>query len=628
MKILEGLNDQQRDAVFSKESKICVIAGPGCGKTRTLVAKVVHLISTKETNPEKIALLTFSKKAIREIRERIVDSIGYDYSFSLNIHNFHSFCYKFLRENFLLLGFDKDNFPIYDKNDQELIIKKILYDQDYSYDSKELNTIISIISLCKIKNGFANSLKERDFIKYEIFQEYQKALEVNKALDFNDLLIKTIYILKNNFQVKKKYQEKFTNILVDEFQDVNDIQWEIVNLLVGDNTKIFLVGDPNQSIYGFQGSSPDLISSFIDQKDWKVIYLNVNYRSTKDIIDLSNHFLNENNDSLINNQLQSVNGRGNYVEIINNSSVRFIVKKIIYLIEKRNIKLNEIIILYRSNYLSAIIEQELIFNNIPYEILGSFKFIEREEIKDIISYLKSISFQDNVSFLRVLKITESIGPKFIEKIEKYSQKENLTIIQFLFKNINEISEGKFNPGDDWKLNKNQKKSIIYLTKNLDKFSEILNEKINLSNFSLDLIKDFNYFDHLDKKVNSNEKKKNVQQFLNVIKNWEKTNNKFENLRDNLNDFIQYCLIAFEDNSMKKTRNNLILSSVHQAKGLEFEVVFFLYLDRNIIPYKNTLDIVEEKRIFYVGITRAKNMLYLVSNSSLPSEFVESVKINR
>lgn len=157
---------------------------------------------------------------------------------------------------------------------------------------------------------------------------------------------------------------------------------------------------------------------------------------------------------------------------------------------------------------------------------------------------------------------------------------------------------------------------------------MLNEKINLPDFAFDIIKEFNYFDHLDKKVNSNEKKKNIQQFLNVIKNWEKTNNKFSSLRDSLNDFIQYCLIVFEDNTMKKTRNSLILSSVHQAKGLEFEVVFFLYLDKNVIPYKNTPDVVEEKRIFYVGITRAKSILYLVSNSASPSEFIESVKVNR
>jgi DNA helicase-2/ATP-dependent DNA helicase PcrA len=224
MKILNELNDRQKEAVFSKENKVCVIAGPGCGKTRTLVAKVVHLITSNETFPEKIALLTFSKKAIKEIRERIVDSIGQNYSFSLNIHNFHSFCYNFLRENYLLLGFDKNNFPIYDKNDQELVIKKILYDQDYSYDSKELNSLISIISLCKIRYGFANSLKKKDFIRYEIFEKYQNSLEMNKALDFNDLLIKTINILKNNHQLRSFYQNKFTNILVDEFQDVNDVQ--------------------------------------------------------------------------------------------------------------------------------------------------------------------------------------------------------------------------------------------------------------------------------------------------------------------------------------------------------------------------------------------------------------------
>ncbi|WNE41341.1 MAG: ATP-dependent DNA helicase PcrA [Mycoplasmataceae bacterium] len=622
MKILEELNDQQSSAVFSKKNKICVIAGPGCGKTRTLVARVIHLISSKEFEPESILLLTFSKKAIKEIKERIVDSIGSRYSFYLNIHNFHSFCYRFLRENYSYLGFDQDNFPIYDRNDQESLLKRILFDADYSYDGKELSGLISIFSLCKIKNGYSDYLKKNDIIRYEIFEKYQENLKINKALDFNDLLIYTIKILKENNELRKKYQDKFTNILVDEFQDVNDVQWEIVNLLSGVNANIFIVGDPNQSIYGFQGSSPNLISSFINKDDWSVVYLSINYRSTKNIISASNSFLINNEGSLILNKLESVKGNGAIVEIINNASIRFIVKKIVYLIENQKVNPSEIVILYRNNYLSSIIEQELVWNNIPYEILGAFKFIEREEVKDVLSYLKTIIFHDNISFLRILKITEGIGPKFIENLENFSQISNLTILDYLKNNYIDI----LNNNLDWKVNKNQKESISKIIPLFDKFKEMLEDKFNLSFFINKVIEDFNYFDHLDKKVNSNERKRNIQQFLNIVKNWERANCSFEKVKYALNDFIQYCLMSFEDNSMKSSKNNLFLSSVHQAKGLEFNFVFFVYLDKNILPYKNSIDLDEEKRIFYVGITRAKRILYLVSNGLISSDFIKDIQL--
>lgn len=267
--------------------------------------------------------------------------------------------------------------------------------------------------------------------------------------------------------------------------------------------------------------------------------------------------------------------------------------------------------------MSAIIEQELTFNRINYEILGSFKFIEREEVKDIVSYLKLMSFQDNVSFLRILKITESFGPKFIENVEHFSQASGLTIASYLTSNARELASDH----GDWKLNKNQKKVIQEFVNSFNLFEAKLATAYSVSKFAAEVVSGFKYFEHLEKKNNHLERKRNIQQLLNVIRTWEQANGNFENLRAALNDFIQYCLITFEDSNMKNLKNNLILSSVHQAKGLEFDFVFFLYLDNGILPYKNSTDLAEEKRIFYVGITRARKRLYLVSNNSNPSDFI-------
>jgi DNA helicase II / ATP-dependent DNA helicase PcrA len=618
MRILNDLNSQQKEAVLSEKKKICVIAGPGCGKTRTIIFRVIDLVLNKNVDPGNILLLTFSKKAIKEIKNRLIVSLGSRYSHFLNIYNFHSYCYRFLRKNYLALGFEKDNFPIYDRNDQEALIKKILNDKDYSYDAKEISTIILKISLCKIKLGYLDYTEKNDPVRYKIFQEYQKLMSLNNAFDFNDLLIYTAKILKNNQELKRSHQNKFTNILVDEFQDVNDLQWEIVNLFSGSETAVFLVGDPNQSIYGFQGSSPNLISLFVSKDDWTTYYLNTNYRSTGNIVNFSNSFLTRNRGDLILNQLKSTKEMGSSVKIIS-SSVRFIVKKIIYLIKDLQINPREIIILYRINYLSAIIEQELSLGGITYEVLGSFRFIEREEVKDVLSYLRLFSFKDDISFLRILRITESFGPKFIENVEYFSKKNELTISNYLNKNVDNL----VNDSGDWKLNKNQKVNIENFISSFNVLNQKIKTNFDILNFVYDIINDFKYFEHLDKKNNSFERKKNIQQFFNIIKFWKKENCNFEVLEDALDDFIQYFLTTFEDSDANKSKNNLIISSVHQAKGLEFDFVFFLYLDNGIIPYKNSTDLAEEKRIFYVGITRAKKCLYLVSNNSAPSEFISN-----
>ncbi|CAJ0844780.1 3780_t:CDS:2 [Entrophospora sp. SA101] len=332
MEYLQELNPQQKKAVLEEHKLICVIAGPGCGKTKTLISRIIHLLTTKKIEPRQILVLTFAKKAIKEIKKRIYPYTSPAQKSELNIYNFHSFCYSLLSKHASLLGFPENKFPVYDRHDQENIIKKIVYDLNYNAEKKEIGTILSLIG--RWKNSFGVdplNLTEVDRPRYQIYQEYQKYLQENQALDFNDLLIYTIKLFRLHPEIKSEYQKQFVHILIDEFQDVNDIQ--------------------------------------------------------------------------------------------------------------EKCQFNDIAFLYRNNYLSMRIEQELIAQKIPYEILGAFKFIERGEIKDVLAFLRTILYQDNLSLLRVLNLMDGIGARTIEKIEINSQKQGEGIYHYLnnYQNIVSLS---------------------------------------------------------------------------------------------------------------------------------------------------------------------------------------------
>jgi len=618
--IFQELNEQQKKAVYEKHPRVCVIAGPGCGKTKTLVSKAIYLLVSKQARPENILILTFAKKAIKEVRKRIFSYITTISPKSLNIFNFHSFCFQVLNKHSYLLGFPESKFPVYDRHEQEAIIKKIVYQNNYNCDQKEINTIITCIS--GWKNGKlvfthlqADELTRR---RYEMYEKYQEYLKTNKALDFNDLLLYTIALFNYHSQVRQEYQNQFTHILLDEFQDINAIQWEIIKLISSDKQNVFLVGDPNQAIYGFQGATPQLISSFTQDKEWKTIYLNTNYRSTSNILSLTNSFVEKNTASLIKNLLVSSKPEGVKVNLISYLHLRSMVNRIRWLVIQEKYQFSDIAVLYRNNYLSSRIEQELVAQKVPYEILGSFKFIEREEIKDVLAFCRTIIYQDNISLLRILGLQEKIGARTIEKIEQNSEKEGISIFDYLnnFATIANLSQEKLLTG--------QIEKIAEVVLKINHWKEKLANQLSLNNFLLGILNDFNFWEHLKTRINSNEREKNVQQFVNIAQNWEnKRKKEYPNLGELLNTFLQWILIAFEDKKLLKTRNNLILSSVHQAKGLEFEVVFFVYLDQGTLPYRDTQDLTEERRLFYVGITRAKKLLYLISSKE-PSPFLDEL----
>ena len=623
MEFLQELNEQQKQAVYEEHTRICVIAGPGCGKTRTLVSRFIYLLTEKKISSQNILVLTFAKKAIKEIRKRVFFHITTASPKDLHIYNFHSFCFHVLNKHSYLLGFPESKFPVYDRHEQETVVRKIIYQLNYNADQKEINTIIAYISGWKNGKLSADNPLEFDELtkkRYEIYQKYQEYLQTNKALDFNDLLLHTIALFNYYPQVREEYQKQFSHILLDEFQDINAIQWEIIKLILSDKQNVFLVGDPNQAIYGFQGATPELISSFSKDKNWKTIYLNTNYRSTNNIINLTNSFIQKNQPSLVNNLLNASKQEGVKVNWLNGRSIRSIVNQIRWIIIREKIGLSEIAILYRNNYLSGRIEQELIAQKIPYEILGSFKFIQREEIKDVLALLRAIVYQDNLSLSRMLSLQEKIGARTIEKIEQNSEKEGISIYNYLnnFATITNLAQEKLAAG--------QVERIGLVIFKINNWKEKLTKEGSLDIFLLGILNDFNYWEHLKTRINATEREKNVQQFINIAQNWEKKRRKeYPNLGELINNFLQWIIIAFEDKKLIKTRNNLILSSIHQAKGLEFEVVFFVYLDQGTLPYKETQDLLEEKRLFYVGITRAKKLLYLLSSKALYSPFLDELE---
>ncbi|CAG8455611.1 21728_t:CDS:2 [Gigaspora margarita] len=320
MDYLQDLNPQQKQAVLEQHPRVCVIAGPGCGKTKTLVSKAIYLLASQQAHPQNILILTFAKKAIKEIKKRIFDQLDFVTKKDLHIYNFHSFCFHVLSRHSYLLGFPASRFPVYDRHEQE-----------------------------EVK-------------RYEIYQKYQEYLQANKALDFNDLLIYTIRLFCQHPAVREEYQRQFTHILLDEFQDINATQ---------------------------------------------------------------------NHPNLVNNLLTSVHPSGVKVFRLSQISVRFVVRQVLYLLSQGGIQFSDIAILYRNNYLSARLEQELTDQKIPYEILGAFKFIEREEIKDALAFLRSVLYQDNLSLLRILGLQEKIGIRTIEKIELNSQQEKKSVYDYL-----------------------------------------------------------------------------------------------------------------------------------------------------------------------------------------------------
>ena len=594
---LEDLNDKQREAVLYNDGPLLIIAGAGAGKTKTLTTKIAFLIEEKDVSPYNILAITFTNKAAKEMKDRLFLQIGNDAK-KLTVSTFHSFGLKLLRDNYERLGYDK-NFVIMDSDDSLTVVKKII--KDMGYDPKIYNprAIRNKISSCKNEmtspaqyERFAVSDYEK--VIKEVYEKYETKLQRNNSVDFDDLLLLPIELFKKNPDVLEKYQNLYQYILIDEYQDTNEAQYILTKLLSEKNRKITCVGDDSQSIYSFRGANYKNILNFEkDYKDAKTILLEQNYRSTSTILNAANQVI-KNNKMKKEKNLWTARGEGEkikYYRAFNErDEAQYVIRKIKELINK-NIEYKDIAVLYRTNAQSRVMEEEMLKENLPYRVVGSFYFYSRREIKDLIAYLRLIhNYKDNVSLLRVINTPKrGIGLKTIENLTKIADDNEIS----LYEAISSGKELEF---------KNLIERLREVSENLT-LTELIDKVLDASGMKKEL--------ETEGSLESEVRLENLEEFKSITKSFEER----EGLVS-LEEFLLEISLISDVEEYKDDPNRISLMTVHSVKGLEYNHVFVIGMEEGIFPHMNSLmessDVEEERRLMYVAITRAKDDLHLVN----------------
>ena len=614
---LKDLNEAQLNAVLKIDGPSMVIAGAGSGKTRVLTYKIVHLVENG-VDPFKILALTFTNKAAREMKLRISSMIGESESKNIWMGTFHSVFAKILRFEAHKIGFTSD-FTIYDTQDSERLISSIIKEKALDKDVYRAKSIRNRISTLKnnfitVNGYFANiELVESDNLSRKpetgnIYKEYSERLIKSNSMDFDDLLMKTNELLNNYPEVLAKYQEKFKYILVDEYQDTNNSQYLIVKSLSDKYQNICVVGDDAQSIYSFRGANINNIINFRnDYDEVEVFRLEQNYRSTKNIVNAANSVIDHNKNK-IDKEVWTDNDFGDRVEVRANESdiaeARSLCQKIVSL---NNTNFSNVAILYRTNAQSRPIEDSLRLNKIPYQIFGGVSFYNRKEIKDILAYLRLIvNSSDEESLKRIINYpARGIGQVTINKIILAAKKYDLTLYETIQKN-NELSIGLSN-------------SVLIKLQNfidlIDVF-KIQNQKLDAFDLTKEVIEKIKIIDEL-KKDDSPEgisRVENVQELLNGIRDFIEDQKELVDSNDKLSEFLSTVSLSTDFDIENEDKDKVSLMTLHLSKGLEFKHVFIVGLEEDLFPsalsYNTRSELEEERRLFYVGITRAKENLYL------------------
>jgi DNA helicase-2/ATP-dependent DNA helicase PcrA len=592
MNLLDNLNKEQLEAVKVNNGPCLVIAGAGSGKTKVLTTRIAYLIQNGIYSSHILAI-TFTNKAAKEMRERLDNLVDENYSF---VGTFHSFGLRVIKENYSLFNLTK-NFTIIDSDDSLNIIKKLMKDLDIDPKFVSPGFIKNKISF--IKNNMLNDSEIERFLNSEqesyatkVYYEYEKLLKRNNSLDFDDLLKKPVELFTNNDEILDKYQEKYQYILIDEYQDTNEVQYKLVKLMASKYRNLFVVGDANQSIYAFRYANYKNILNF--EKDYpeaKVITLNQNYRSTVNILKAANDVI-KNNKERGDVELFSELGDGVKLKYLRafdeKQEVVFVCEEIEKLLEM-GYKKNDIACFYRTNAQSRIIEEGMLKNNFTYKVIGSFYFYKRKEIKDLISYLRLINnHSDDESLERIINVPKrKIGPKTIENIKNNAKINNID----MYDAIVEGKELEF------------KKLIEDFTLKKDSLSltELIDYILDKSGMKEELTQ--------DKTLESDLRLDNLMEFRSITENYQN-----ETGTINLDDFLDDLSLVADIKERESIDDAITLMTIHSAKGLEFKVVFILGMEEGLLPHSNSLNedggIEEERRLMYVAITRAKERLYL------------------
>lgn len=616
---LDYLNDRQKEAVLYGDGPLLILAGAGSGKTSVLTTRVAYLIKERGVDPRSIVAITFTNKAAKEMKERIIKLVG-STGYNIQISTFHSFGLRIIKENHERLGYDR-NFTILDSDDSLTVIKKIL--KDLNIDSKRYNPkfIKNKISSCKNEMVMPDKYKalvndEVSDIIYKVYKKYQETLLRNNSLDFDDLLVKPIELFNKHPDVLQQYQELFKYIFIDEYQDTNEVQYIFSKMLSAKYKNICVVGDDAQSIYSFRGANFKNILNFEkDYKDAKVILLEQNYRSTKTILNAANSVI-KNNIQKKDKNLWTENEVGEkikYVRALDEKDEASFVTKEVRKLNNDGVSLDEITVLYRTNAQSRAIEEGFLNSNIPYRIVGAYAFYSRKEIKDLLAYLKLIyNPKDDVSLERIINYPKrGIGPKTIDNLSMDAVLNGTS----MFDVIEKGKELEF------------KKLILDMKKQSESLSltETVDMVLDKSGIKSDL--------ESEHTLEADIRLENLEEFKSITKTFEE-----ESGVASLEDFLNEVSLVSDVNDEKNDNSpKVTLMTIHAVKGLEFSYVFVIGMEENIFPHVNSFEeggLEEERRLCYVAITRAKKKLYLVNalkrmlygrtSVNMPSRFIGEI----
>lgn len=605
-----GLNPQQAEAVINTEGPMLIMAGAGSGKTKVLTCRVANLLQ-KGVRPYRILAITFTNKAAAEMRERVNNMSG-PAAKDVWLFTFHAFCARFLRMEIDKLPGYGGNFAIYDTADSQNLIKQILKEMNLDDKRFQPSGILSRISNAKnaLQDAAAFARQAGDFYEQkvaDIYSRYEQKLQLNNALDFDDLLMLSIKLLQENKEVREKYQDRFDYLLVDEYQDTNHAQYLLTKFLAAKHRNICVVGDADQSIYGWRGADIQNILDF--EKDYpnaKVIKLEQNYRSTQIILDAANAVI-ENNTGRKPKNLWTENKSGAdiiYFQAVDErDEARFVIEQLQNLQRTENKKLGDMAILYRTNTQSRIFEEMLIKSGISYNMVGGLKFYERKEIKDIIAYLRVIfNPADSLSLLRIINVPKrGIGDASLAKIQAYAAANNVSLFEA-------VSNAAAIDG----------LSSRFVSK-LDDLAGIIFELMNLASEAPveDLIdrvlRDTGYLEELENERTPQAQSRidNLHELISVAQEFAASEEE-----NNLENFLAHVALVSDIDDTELGEDAITLMTLHSSKGLEFPVVFLVGMEEGLFPHARTLmdetEIEEERRLCYVGITRAKEKLFLSS----------------
>lgn len=628
---LNDLNEEQKLAVLSTEQANRIIAGAGTGKTRVITYKIAHLINNLGVLSYKILAVTFTNKATNEMKNRLNNLVGPS-ARDIWIYTYHAFCARVLRSDIAVLGKYTRDFIIIDILDKINILKDLAKKHDFTFDHSEIKKLNAMISHWKnhqlLPADLSNDNNYQEFEPYwiKIYQLYNETLAKNNMLDFDDLLGLTLELFKQHPPTLEKWQARFNYILVDEFQDTNQLQFELINLLVTQHQNLTVVGDPDQTIYSFRGAKAELILNFENYfANSRTFMLRQNYRSTPEILAVANAVIKHNQSPLA-KELFTYNNNAAAVKLYHASSS---INETIWIVEKikklqqQAVALKDIAILYRANYLSRELEVTLIKNDINYHIFGGFKFFERKEIKDVLAYLRALVYNDDLSLVRILKLIKSVGIKTIDTLIQDAEQTGKTFWNYLSSNSQTLKIAISNV-------------ISYLQTWKQKIATIT----ELTSFVTDFLAAGDYLKSLDESFEK-ERIENIKELLNHMKNYDSQNSEAVIGKELLQNYLQEVSLYLDQEDGATNNDKVNLMTVHNAKGLEYDYVFIMGLNENVFPSMLSLNegyqgLSEERRVFYVAITRAKQGLFLTysdgfshvtNNYRLPSRFIGEISKN-